>query len=449
MAFTRGEESNQSVGLNLRNYSNLNNKLIRSPPRQRARRQPPHFPPPHPAARAEPVLRLTSPAVRPPVLSPRRQSSSHRTRRQPKAGASPLAAATLSLAPPCRSLRPGGSPRPRRSKASTRCAPHARHPPPRVPLPATSACAPLAAPLPSAATGCSWQCRCYARRASPAVLPPSPLAAPPCVRSPHPPASQSRRFAAPGCDPVACAAVPPSPARRLSAPAPVQAGTHCAAHARRSPPRVPLPAPFLLSPHPPASQSTRFAARGCDPAACAAVPTSPARRLPVPAPVQAGTRCDAHARRLSPRVPLPATPACAPSAAPLPSAATGCSWQCRCCISRPQQPFCPRVLLPRHRSSSRRTRRQPKAGASPPLAAATLPLAPPCRPLRPGGSPRLRRSRPAPAAPPTHAVFLHACRSPPRQRARRQPPRCPPPQPAARAVPVLRLASPAVLPAAL
>jgi hypothetical protein len=288
-----------------------------------------------------------------------------------------------------------------------------------VPLPSTPACAPLAAPLPSAATGCSWQCRCYARRASPAVLPPSPLAAPPCVRSPHPPASQSRRFAAPGCDPVACAAVPPSPARRLSAPAPVQAGTHCAAHARRSPPRVPLPAPFLLSPHPPASQSTRFAARGCDPAACAAVPTSPARRLPVPAPVQAGTRCDAHARRLSPRVPLPATPACAPSAAPLPSAATGCSWQCRCCISRPQQPFCPRVLLPRHRSSSRRTRRQAKAGASPPLAAATLPLAPPCRPLRPGGSSRLRRFKSAPAAPPTHAVFLHACRSPARQRARR------------------------------
>jgi hypothetical protein len=243
MAFTRGEESNQSVGLNLRNYSNLNNKLIRSPPRQRARRQPPHFPPPHPAARAEPVLRLTSPAVRPPVLSPRRQSSSHRTRRQPKAGASPLAAATLSLAPPCRSLRPGGSPRPRRSKASTRCVADARRPPPRVPLPATPACAPSAAPLPSAASGCS--CRAGAASHLPGRSTPSPLAAPPVILSPHPSAAQSRRFAAArSCDPAACAAVPTPPgpaaprARAGPKPAPAAPPTRAVLlREYRSPPR--------------------------------------------------------------------------------------------------------------------------------------------------------------------------------------------------------------------
>jgi hypothetical protein len=100
--------------------------------------------------------------------------------------------------------------------------------------------------------------------------------------------------------------------------------------------------------------------------------------------------------------------------------------QCRCCASCALGRFPPPVLSPRHRASALCTCTQPKAGASP-LVATTLMLVPPRRPLRLGGSPRMHRSKPAPAAPPMHAV-LRACRAPPGQRARRQLPHRPLPQ---------------------
>jgi hypothetical protein len=306
-------------------------RACRSPPRQRARRQPPHFPPPHPAARAEPVLRLTSPAVRPPVLSPRRQSSSHRTRRQPKAGASPpLAAATLPLAPPCR----------------------------------------------------------------------------------------------------------PPPARRLPAPAPVQSQ-----HPLR-PPRAPSSSASTAPRHVSVRAVSRPAALRHNRLLVAVPVLHPARPQPFCPRVLSPRRCASasHTRRQAKA-----------GASPLPAATLSLALPRRSRLLRPGNSprlrrFKPAAAAPPthavllracrslRRSSSHRTRRQAKAGASP-LAAATLPLAPPCRHLRPGGSPRLRRCKRqtrAPAATPTHAVFLRACRSPPRQRARRQPPRCPPPQPAAR-----------------
>jgi hypothetical protein len=54
-------------------------------------------------------------------------------------------------------------------------------------------------------------------------------------------------------------------------------------------------------------QSRRFAACGCGPAVRAA-PTSPARRLPTPALIKAGTRCAARSRRPALHVLLPARP---------------------------------------------------------------------------------------------------------------------------------------------
>jgi hypothetical protein len=83
---------------------------------------------------------------------------------------------------------------------------------------------------------------------------------------------------------------------------------------------------------------------------------------------------------------------------------------------RRQLPHCPLPQL-----GALCPRWQPKAGASP-LAAPTLTLVPPRRPLRLGGSPRLCQSNPAKDATPTHAVLLRACRYPPDQRTRRQPP---------------------------
>ena len=104
--------------------------------------------------------------------------------------------------------------------------------------------------------------------------------------------------------------------------------------------------------------------------------------------------------------------------------------QSRCCVSH-LRPFDPQ--------SSRRAASHPlTAPVGSPKQALRRSRLRPCRLRRradPSGpaAPRARAGpKPAPAASPTHAVLLRACRSPPRQRARRQPPRCPPPQPAAR-----------------
>jgi hypothetical protein len=103
------------------------------------------------------------------------------------------------------------------------------------------------------------------------------------------------------------------------------AAPHVRGRSHASPLAAP-PAPFLAVST--GSQSGRFAARGCGLAARAAALTPPARRLPAPAPVKAGTGCAAHSRRPPLRVLLPSRPKFArQQTTPLPCAVARCSWK--------------------------------------------------------------------------------------------------------------------------
>jgi hypothetical protein len=194
------------------------------------------------------------------------------------------------------------------------------------------------------------------------------------------------------------------------------------------------PAPRARRARPPAAppprstparrKNRRFAAHGCDLAARAATPPSPAflapRVSPKPAVVQ-------RARLQQPRCP-PLQPAARPVLQPT-------RWPRSACPSaapRRASRAVPAMLL-----------------ASAPLAAAPLSPATPRRHLRAGGSPRLWQTQPARDAPPGRAALLCVRRSPPSKLARRQLPRYPRPPLGPRAVPALRPAPPTAAPQVL
>ena len=374
-------------------------------------------------------------------------------------------------------------PAPLADPASPRCTARPRRPPVRAPLPSKQARTPSAASLPSAA---AWPSR--SAGAAPRTSDrgsPSPFAAPPVLLS------RTRREAQAGSSPLAvanpCCSVhelhsafaaasaggkAPPPPLSLSLPLPrcswccpcppqlSLCSTAAGATGRRRgnthcPPPLPLPLPLtygcpLCSLNPTAATAaaasvavasfealalalSHFHPRHCPQRCCRLRSQPPPTRrdqlprkrlcwhplLPLPAPALS-------------HVPPSSRPTCLPSAPSLPSATSRCSCSTGAvplitgraargrasrrlaALSSPAS--CPKQALRRSWLLPRRTCRH---------AALARPAT-----LRACASPK-----PTKDAPPPCAGIRRACHPPPDQLARRRLPRCPPPQPAARAAP--------------